>query len=217
MSKIPYYEAGGTTMKEHFDKWRDFIHKNTEEDESYSADILYIQLEPRFKHFQPPLYIKIFKWKISMRWAYKIYKSTLLKDCVPVGMNMGDESKEITLEWKSEPFNSEEVDKAADNLKKKIEDVFNPMDYDGDYIYDKSIHAFRAPKYPGEKGDSIFDPGNLIFDDKCELLEGNKKENPDDPTYCNCLECHRYKICRECFYKQLHQYQQKPCEEDNEC
>jgi hypothetical protein len=33
--------------------------------------IKYITYEPRFKHFRPPYHIKIFKWNISMLWAYK--------------------------------------------------------------------------------------------------------------------------------------------------
>lgn len=28
-------------------------------------------------------------------------------------------------------------------------------DYDGDYVWDEKLKAFRAPKYPGEKGDKI--------------------------------------------------------------
>lgn len=28
-------------------------------------------------------------------------------------------------------------------------------DYDGDYVWDNKLQAFRAPKYPGEIGDNF--------------------------------------------------------------
>lgn len=38
------------------------------------------------------------------------------------------------------------------------------LDYDGDYVYDVNIKAFRPPKYPGEKGDPItFEHNDVII------------------------------------------------------
>lgn len=42
-------------------------------------DMLLINVKPRWKWFRPPL------WRI-FRWAYKVTKATIYKDCYPVGM-----------------------------------------------------------------------------------------------------------------------------------
>ena len=36
----------------------------------------------------------------------------------------------------------------------------------------------------------------MKFDPYCELIDGNKLDNPDDPQYEECEDCHRYEICK---------------------
>ena len=45
------------------------------------------------------------------------------------------------------------IEISAEDYRKYFDIV---KDYDGDYIWDKSINAFRAPKYHGEQGDSFW-------------------------------------------------------------
>lgn len=158
-------------------EWENFINKNREGDteDSYKRDILLHEVEPRFKHFRPPFSIKIFKWEISMMWAYRITKATLLKDCYPVGMSISNDDNEIKLDFSCKAYRNDAIDKAADEISSRIENM---------------------RKNENDKGD-IF---TYNFNNECDLLEWNEAENASDTQYPSCSKCHRYEICKE-YYK----------------
>ena len=233
--KIDYYEREGRPISEIYNSWikylenqiNDQVRKDLKsgvleevQNNENGFDMIYTQLTPRFKHFKPPLSIKIFKWEISMMWAYKIHKSVLLKNCIPIGgmnstfdtiyphklddediKNIEEYAKEISSEFQCNQNNSDNVKRAEEKLNLEInENLAN--DYDGDYIWDKELNAFRAPKYPDEKGDP-FNLKEFNFNNHCDLLEGNPKENPDDTQYPNCSICYRFDICSNYYFKHL--------------
>lgn len=68
------------TTEKYFESRKNCINENTND---YKGDFLYVSLKPKFKWFRPPLAIKIFKWSISLLWAYKIDKEYILKDVYP--------------------------------------------------------------------------------------------------------------------------------------
>lgn len=44
--------------------------------------------------------------------------------------------------------------------------------------------------------------GNVcVFDQNCELIEGNKLENDSDTQYTTCLACYRFDICRNWYLR----------------
>lgn len=232
--KIDYYETTGKSISEVYNLWlndltskiNDQVIKDLKsgvleevQNNENGFDLLYNQLTPKFKWFKPPLSIKIFKWEISMMWAYKIHKSVLLKNCIPIGMNstfdtiyphkpddediknIEEHAKEISLEFQCNQNNSDKVKRDEEKSNLEInENLAN--DYDGDYIWDKELNVFRAPKYPDEKGDP-FNLKEFNFNNHCDLLEGNPKENPDDTQYPSCFTCHRFDICRNYYNKKL--------------
>lgn len=77
-------------------------------------DILYISYKHRFKYFRPPM------WKIFM-WAYKVDRRILFKDCYPKSISTSVE-REISMEFKCNPINNDEVDKLADKIKEAFDD-----------------------------------------------------------------------------------------------
>lgn len=84
--------------------------------EVHGNDIVYVRYKPKFKWFKPPLSIKIFKWEISMLWAFNIDKAYLLKNATPVSPKKSDKEdpKEIVLEWKCDKIElPPEVEKRA--------------------------------------------------------------------------------------------------------
>lgn len=89
--------------------------KKRDEEKSHTMDILYQSVEPKFKHFRPPFTIKIFKWEVSMMWAYRIVKACLLKDCYPTSMGISSENK-------SDKEIKTYLDSLADGLKDPMGD-----------------------------------------------------------------------------------------------
>lgn len=159
-----------------------------------------------------------------MEWAYKNYEKKLLKNCYPIKSidfsSQQETSNELVMNFSATPIpldntvikaHSEHLKKIYDNIKneeedkQKLDDYFKSYkeyiknhsldDWDGAYIYDASMHVFRAPKYPGEQGDPI------KFDKNCDLLEGNKPENDSDDQYNSCVQCYRFDICRDYYSK----------------
>ena len=98
-------------------EWRKGLNEETENNEDDGFDMLYISLTPRIKWFKPPL------WKIFM-WAYKIDKSVLLKNCVPISSSsdMENHPTEVELEFKcdNDLVHSPEIKKEADNLLENL-------------------------------------------------------------------------------------------------
>lgn len=103
-------------------------------------DITYVRLKPRWKWFNPPLSIKIFKWEISFGWAFEVEKAYLLKDCHPVALTT--EPKQISIEFQGASFSSPIITEAANRLKEQYASaIFTDKDGKEIKLNDEEMNA----------------------------------------------------------------------------
>lgn len=89
-------------------------------DNKYTADLLYIVAEPRWKWFQPPM------WKCFM-WAYKIHDAKVFTNIYPSSIETNCQSEsceEFEIKFDCTPYKNEKVDNAVskmlENWKKSV-------------------------------------------------------------------------------------------------
>lgn len=118
------------TYKQYRDNWingiRDTGGNDKHEDEGF--DMIHVTYKPKFKWFHPPFSIKIWKWEISMMWAYKIHKATLLRNCVPTSCNFDtSENNEISLEFKTtiQDFSPETQKQINEHVKRMRDNIYS--------------------------------------------------------------------------------------------
>lgn len=157
----------------HYQKFIEKMYGITDEDikkdeeKSHTMDILYQSVEPRFKHFRPPFSIKIFKWEISMMWAYKTVKACLLKDCYPVSMGISSEQK---AEESSERTYLENL---AEGLKDPMGDSI--AEYHGIVNNDQLPEGMEVIHIPQEKAEGQEEVSKEEIDTRINMAIENKK------------------------------------------
>ena len=117
-----------TSVEEMLNEWKKGLSIETENDEEISHnengfDMLYMSLTPRIKWFKPPL------WKI-FRWAYKIDKAYLLKNCIHTNPVPTDKTElhELHIEFSCNKVDNPEVEKTAEYLRNQWEEYMKKQD-----------------------------------------------------------------------------------------
>lgn len=134
---IKYYEMTGKTIKSYYEKlaeyWlsgvgmkhqKNIINGELKDVKEYkhTSDILYISGKPKWKWFRPPMFLKIWKWKISFLWAYDIDKKYILTDAYPTSISAYESSTDKSSEIHFKASTLDNIDdKISDEIKKRGE------------------------------------------------------------------------------------------------
>lgn len=168
---IKYYEREGSPIKQVWDAWKA---ETTETIET-------TRLVPKWKWFKPPMHIKIFKWEISMMWAYTTEKVT---ESESNGFDILYNQVEPRWKWFKPPmsvtlFDCFELSMMwAYRIKKSIhfKDCY-PVGIGGDFTMEKSgidrTIEFEANPIP--KNEKVQKVADMMLDQIHQLEKESKK------------------------------------------
>ena len=107
-----------STVEDTYKQWREDIERIGDDEDG--LDVTYVILTPRIKWFKPPL------WKI-FRWAYKIDKAYLLKNCKPANP-VPTNKTDLHIEFSCNKVDNPDIEKAAEYLRNQWQEYMKKQD-----------------------------------------------------------------------------------------